>query len=59
MEDVDWCIYGCTVYFVAIGYSFWLFGIFLECCTKKNLATLILCQLFGDFSAISSQPEIG
>jgi hypothetical protein len=32
------------VYFVAIWYMLWLFGIFfrvLVCCTKKNLATLL------------------
>jgi hypothetical protein len=32
------------VYFVAIWYIIWLFGIFLPvlvCCTKKNLATLV------------------
>jgi hypothetical protein len=36
------------VYFVAIWYILGLFGIFfpaLKCCTKKNLATLIVAHL--------------
>jgi hypothetical protein len=38
---------GHLVYFVAIGYILWLFGIFFPvwvCCTKKNLATLLTTQ---------------
>jgi hypothetical protein len=38
-------LYGSLVYFVAIWYILWLFGIFSPVwvyCTKKNLATLLL-----------------
>jgi hypothetical protein len=43
MEDVG-KFYGPLVYFVAIWYDLWLFGILFPvsvCCTKKNLATLV------------------
>jgi hypothetical protein len=60
MEDVG-KLYGHLVYLKAIWYILWLFGIFfyaLVCCTKKDLATLVLPQLADDEDACFCSKEL-